>query len=145
MTERLEDVWISRDYPVLREVTLRIDAGDRPTLDEVRAALGFDTVTMVRATRALDRRHLVDGVRTAEHGIVRFTDVSGQAYLFTGLHPDADDALSGLVQLLQQAADQTTDEEERSRIRRAADGLRGVSRDVMVGVMTAFAARYGVH
>ena len=71
MTERLEDVWISRDYPVLREVTLRIDAGDRPTLDEVRAALGFDTVTMVRATRALDRRHLVDGVRTAEHGIVR--------------------------------------------------------------------------
>lgn len=32
MTERLEDVWVTRDYPVLLEVAKRIDRGeDLPT------------------------------------------------------------------------------------------------------------------
>lgn len=137
MTDHLDDVWISRDYPVLREGTRHIDAGDIHVHQNVIAeATGLDPDEVKRAAAALDRRGLV--TLAADMGPVRLAEVSGAAYLITGLHPDADDALSRLVQVLQQAAEQTGDEDERSRLRRAADGLLGVSRDVMTGVLTAY-------
>jgi hypothetical protein len=67
--------------------------------------------------------------------------VSGSAYLLTGLHPDGDDALSRLIDGLRQAADQTADDDERGRLRRAADALGGITRDVGVGVLTAVITR----
>jgi hypothetical protein len=137
MTERLDDVWINRDYPVLREVARRIDAGDVHVHQDVIAeATGLESDEVKRAAAALERRGLV--TLTKDLGPVRFVEVSGAAYLITGLHPDADDALSRLVQVLQQAAERTGDQEERSRLRRAADALLGVSRDVMTGVLTAY-------
>jgi len=137
MTERLYDVWINRDYPVLREVARRIDAGDVHVHQDVIAeATGLESDEVKRAAAALERRGLV--TLTKDLGPVRFVEVSGAAYLITGLHPDADDALSRLVQVLQQAAERTGDQEERSRLRRAADALLGVSRDVMTGVLTAY-------
>jgi len=139
MTDSLDDVWATRDYPVLREVTRRIDAGEYNLLPEnIAEAVGIDEATMTQATKALDRRGLVDGIRAAEAGIVRFTDVSADAYLLTGLHPNGDDALSSLISALQQAADQVGDEEERSRLRRAADGLMGVSRNIAASVVIAW-------
>jgi hypothetical protein len=137
MTERLDDVWATRDYPVLREVTRRIDAGDVHVHQDVIAdATGLEVEEVKQAASALERRGLV--TLTHDLGPVRFVDVSGSAYLITGLHPDADDALSRLVQALQQAAEQTSDQDERSRLRRVADALLGVSRDVMTGVLTAY-------
>src|SRR6266516_223439 len=137
MMERLDEVWITRDYPVLCEVTRRIDAGDfHVHQDVVAEATHLEPDEVKRAAAALERRGLV--TLAAGMGPVRFAEVSGEAYLITGLHPDADDALSRLVQLLQQAAEQTGDKDERSRLRRAADGLLGVSRDVMTGVLTAY-------
>lgn len=137
MTEPLDDVWINRDYPVLREVTTRIDAGEVHVHQNVIAeATGIEPDDVKRAAAALERRELV--TLTKDTGPVRFAEVSGAAYLMTGLHPDADDALSRLVQVLEQAAERTGDQEERSRLRRAADALLGVSRDVMTGVLTAY-------
>jgi DNA-binding IclR family transcriptional regulator len=137
MTEPLDDVWAARDYPVLREVTRHIDAGDVHVHQNVIAeALGIEPQEVGRAATALERRGLV--TLTHDTGPVRFVEVSGSAYLITGLHPDADDALSRLVQVLQQAATQTSDQDERTRLRRAADALLDVSRDVMTGVLTAY-------
>ena len=73
-------------------------------------------------------------------GGVVFEDVAGSAYLITRLHPDGNDALGRLVETIRQAAEETADEEERGRLRRAADGLLSVSRTVMTGVMTAYLA-----
>jgi hypothetical protein len=145
MSERLDDVWTTRDFPVLREVTRRIDAGETPTIDHIREALSMDDATIRRAVAALERRHLVDGISGAGHGVIRFTDVSGAAYIMTGLHPDGDDALADLIAMLQQAADQAGDEEERGRLQRVLGALRDVPRDVMVRVLTAYATKYGVH
>jgi len=144
MTEPLDEVWVTRDYPVLCEVTRRIDAGDFHIHQNIVAeATGLGPDEVKRAAAALERRGLV--TLAAGIGPVRFAEVSGAAYLITGLHPDTDDALSRLVQLLQQAAEQTGDEDERSRLRRAADGLLGVSRDVMTGVLTAYLSRQLPH
>ena len=64
-------------------------------------------------------------------GTVIFEDVTGPAELVTGLHLDSDDALTSLVQALQQAAEQAADEDERGRLHRAADGLTGHRREVL--------------
>lgn len=141
MTEPLDDVWITRDYPVLREVTRHIDAGDVHVHQNVIAeALGLEPDEVRRAAAALERRGFV--TLTHDTGPVRFVEVSGPAYLITGLHPDADDALSRLVQALQQAAAQASDQDERTRLRRAADALLGVSRDVMTGVLAAYLSSF---
>jgi hypothetical protein len=136
----LPDKWYTRDYPVLLEVARRIDSGEEyPAGEQVGEALGMTAADVRLAAHALARRDLV-AINEDYGGGVTFEDVAGAAYLMTGLHPDTDDALSRLVVALQQAADQVSDEEERSRLRRAADGLLNVSREVMVGVMTAYLA-----
>ncbi len=138
MVEPLKDVWISRDYPVLREATERIDRGERlVTFHSIGQALGMPQEAVQLAGKALERRGLVE-IMGAWQGTIGIREVSGAAYLITGLHPDGDDALSALVQALHQAAEQVDDEDERSRLRRAADGLLGVSRSVMTGVLTAY-------
>ncbi len=145
MIEKLDDVWVGRDYPMLREITRRIDAGEAPRRDVVAAAIGLDDHQAMLAADALARRGLIVGQRIEEAGIVFFTDVAGSAYLMTGLHPDGDDLTSTFIGMLRQAADETADEDERGRLRRAADAVVGVSRDVMVGVMTAYASQHLPH
>lgn len=138
MADPLEDVWVPRDFPVLREATQRIDRGEGlVTIDTIAQALGMPESDVQLAAKALQRRGLIETMG-AWQGIIGIREVSGAAYLITGLHPDGDDALSNLVQALQQAAEQADDDEERSRLRRAADGLLGVSRSVMSGVLTAY-------
>jgi hypothetical protein len=144
MTESLDDVWARRDYPVLHEVARRIDAGEMLVHQNVVAqALHLEPEEVERAAAAHERRGLV--TLTQDTGPVRFTDVSGSAYLMTGLHPDADDALSRLIQVLEQAAERTSDLDQRTRLRRAADALLGVSRDVMTGVLTAYLSSLAPH
>ena len=138
MSEPLDDVWLTRDFPVLKEVTRRIDAGEGIAQSiDIANALGIENDKVVLAAKALDRRDLV-ALDQGYGGTVNFLDVSGEAYLITGLHPNGEDALTGLVEALQQAADQVDDPEERSRLRRAAEAVRGVCRDIMTGVLTAY-------
>ena len=138
MTEPLPDVWTTRDLPMLREVTRRIDAGEHaPLVEDLAAAAGLTEEDGYRAAAALVRRGFIEGVGAAELPIIRVTEVSGQAYLVTGLHPDGADALSRLVSALQQAAEQSGDEETAGRLRRAADSMLSLGRDVGAGVLTA--------
>jgi hypothetical protein len=138
VTEQLPDVWATRDYPVLREVVQRFDRGDDAVWgQDVAAALSMSPEDVARSGRALERRGLVEALSTLEAQAVLFRDVSGEAYLLTGLHPNGDNAVSQLVSALRQAADQVADPEEKSKLRKLADGAGGVSREVLAGVLTA--------
>lgn len=133
----LPDVWTSRDYPVLREVARRLDDIDEPVpFGDVAAATGLPAEDVQRAATALERRQLVT-VSWVMTGDGDFNGISGAAYLLTGLHPDGDDLAVRLVDALRQAADQTADESEGGRLRRAADYLADVPRNVLAGVTTA--------
>lgn len=150
MTDQLNDVWANRDYPVLREITRQLDESSSPIHpSDLNASLGMSADVLQSALQALRRRGFIEVEAAESYGggsqVIAIVDVAGAAYLVTGLHPDTDEQLSGLVQLLQQAAEQSPDEDERTRLRRAADAIGSVSRDVMVGVMTAYATKYGVH
>jgi hypothetical protein len=66
MTERLEDVWVTRDYPVLLEVARRIDRGeDLPTIEAVAESTGLPVDQVSLAAKALHRRGYVHTLESA--------------------------------------------------------------------------------
>ena len=139
MTDKLPDVWFSRDYPVLIEVCRQLDAGERTVrIHDVADKLKMDVEAVENAGMALQRRGLVETRGIDQWRVFDFTDASGEAYLLTGLHPSGDDAVSALVAALRQAADLTDDPAEKSRLRGLADSALGVSRNVLGGVLTAY-------
>ncbi len=141
MVDKLADVWGPRDWPFLVEAARRIDLGEGSRLvSDIGAAAGLTPQQAAQAAAALDRRGLIDGNRSEESGIDLVTDVSAAAYFLTGLHPDGDEAVAGLVASLRQAADLVDDPAEKSRLRALADGALGVSREVLGGALTAWLA-----
>jgi hypothetical protein len=132
----LEDVWASRDFPVLREATRMIDDGsEEPGLNALVEATGLDLASVVKAIYALERRGLV----IPDHrygGVAGIEAVSGEAYILTGLHPNGDEITDRLVDALRQAAEEVSDPEEKSRLRRAAKALGEVTKSVASGVIT---------
>jgi hypothetical protein len=80
---------------------------------------------------------LVEALITLQAPAVQFSDVSGDAYLLTGLHPDGNDLADRLIDALQQAAEQVNDPEEKSKLRRAASAIRDIGTNVIGGVLTA--------
>lgn len=138
MVDKLGDVWADRDFPVLVEVTRLVDRGGYVIdVDSIVRGTGIDTPDVVRAAHALARRGLVEVISAWGGDVVAFKNVSGQAYLMTGLHPDGDDAVSRLVAAIGQAAELVDDPDERSRLRRFGDAALGVSRTVLADVMAA--------
>lgn len=136
MTEKLPDVWTSRDYPVLAAAAKRFDEGETSIRVETLATdTGLSVEDVKRAGSALSRRDLLTASGAWGDPIQRVSELSGEAYLLTGLHPDGDDAVTRLVDALRQAADQTNDPEEKSKLRRLADNAGGVSRDVLAAVL----------
>jgi len=140
MGDKLPDVWATRDFPILKAATLYADQGLAPDFDELAKQTGLSTGDVARGIAALQRRGLVQ-VETNLAGTGWITDVSGEAYLITGLHPDGDGALEALASMFRQAAEQTSDPDEKSRLRKAASAVGDVIGQVGAGVMTAYIAR----
>lgn len=143
MVEKLGDVWFTRYLPVLVHVARCIDGGltGPPNHDQVGRALGMPEETVALAFEALERR----GFLVLEHelgGGVWVEDLLGPAYLVTGLHPDGDDLVDRLVSALKKAAEQSTDEDEASGLRKAARGLGEVTKGVATAVISAALTGY---
>lgn len=129
-TDRLPDVWVSRDYPVLREAVRMIDQGrSMPGVNELATATGLGPEQVKLAVAALERRGLVEAFHTLG-GVVSISSVAGEAYFTTGLHPEGDDMVSQLMSALRQAAERSPDASEKTRLRKLADAAgdaRGMS------------------
>lgn len=125
---------------MLREVVRRIDADEQfVMISNVRESLSMTEDDVAAAGRALKRRGLITVSGSMAAVSETFDDVSGDAYLLTGLHPDGDAAVSRLVAALRQAANQVDDPDEKRRLRKLADEALGISRNVLGGVLTALA------
>ena len=140
MADKLPEVWATRDFPILKAAALYVDRGQAPGYDELASQTGLDAADVALGVAALGRRGLVQ-VETTLAGTGWITDVSGDAYLITGLHPDGHDALEALASMFRQAAEQTSDPEEKSRLRKAASAVGDVVGQIGAGVMTAYIAR----
>ncbi len=143
MTEKLEDRWASRDFPVLIEIGRRLD-DDQYALQSanIAASLEIPEKEVVKAIDALSpayidgevRRYLGGNARAVSHGL---TERGRRA---VGLWPSGE-AADALIDALRQAEEATDDPEERTLLRRAAGAVGSVSRDIMVDVVAAVVAR----
>ena len=138
----LEDVWVSRDLPVLQEVARRADGQPRGlwlSLGEVAGATGLDEGDVERAAFALFDAGLVS-VDERATSIVAFTGMSSRARSLVGLWPSPETAADRLVAALEQAVDRASTPEERKRSEKVLGAVLEGGRDFAValgaGVLT---------
>lgn len=139
MTDKLQDQWTPRDYPVLLAAARRMDGGEPSVqLSALAADTGLPLGEVQNAARALERRGFLTAVGVRGSGApTRVADLTGAAYFATGLHPDGGNMAEQLISALQQAADQT-DGEESGALRESARSLRGVPGAVLGTVLSAW-------
>jgi hypothetical protein len=139
MTEKLDDVWACRDFPVLVEAARILDRGDGPVsggplieathLTQQQVFSAFDALTPSYLTG-----ESYDSL--AGRGDVFFNGITERGRRAVGLWPSGE-SVDALVDALRKAEDATDDPEEKSAIRRAAGAVLGVGREVMTDVMAA--------
>ena len=97
--ESLPDQWFSRDALVLREVAraLGADLGARPAAADIADALGMAPATVEGVGVLLRDAGFVDGIDTAEGGIVLFTALTPKGRREVGLWPSPDTAADRLL------------------------------------------------
>lgn len=146
VVEKLEDVWASRDFPVLVAAARRVDAGESMVMAvDLENDTGLPEEDVQRATKALERRGLLQTIRlnrmVGGDRVDRVKNLSGDAYLLTGLHPDGESLADQLVEALRQAADLADNDEDRRALRASARALGSVSGQTLAGVLTALASK----
>jgi predicted transcriptional regulator len=141
MTRALDDVWGSRDFPVLCAVVQLIDAGDQPaTTRQISEVSGLDAATVNRSLSALSRTGYVT-CHYKNSGVSSVTGVAAKAYEATGLHPDPTEVAESLVRLLEAAARQSTDPEERSKLLAIAAAAGNVGGQILGNVISSLLTR----
>ena len=133
---RLNDVWLSRDYPMLVEI-MRIVEEEGLSIQAFQWKHILETEEdQQRALYALRARGLIETRELASY-IDSITNVSGEAYTLVGLHPSGEDLKERLVSALEQLAEKTSDPAEASKLTQAAKQFGMLSRDVAAGVAAA--------
>lgn len=143
MPEPLADRWHDRDLPVLIEIARLIEDGKHVLQDTVRDTLPeLGELDVQSAFRALKPTYVEDIPRSTDtraiawHGwpSLRLTERGRRA---VGLWPREDAAADALVDLLNQAADTTTDEDDAGALRKAGRLLKSVPGNVLSDVTAA--------
>jgi hypothetical protein len=143
MTEPLDDTWHSRDLPVLRTVVSLIDStGETVDSWDVASILEIDVKDVERAMLALHRGGYVVAQTSESWGGVTadaVKSVTGDAYRAAGAWPNADAVADRMLATLEDLAEHGSDELEKSKARKALEGLRSLTRDTLVSVAGAAA------
>jgi len=136
---RLNDVWTSRDYPVLVAVAQLLEEHDLLQSGEIAAYCGRDQREVVLALTNLSHRHLV--VRDASTYDGRDNYVTGilpDGLEAVGQWPSSDVAADRLLEALDALADSApVDSPKRNRLIAIRDALLSAGRDVVVDVAGA--------
>lgn len=138
--ERLDDLWSTRDYPVLVAAARRFREQSRPLMShELVEATGLEHHEVVAALSNLGHRHL--DVRDASSEGARDNYVVGimpAGLEAVGQWPSPDTAADRLVAALDALIDTTAEgSPKQSRLKAARDGLLAAGRDVLVDVAGA--------
>jgi hypothetical protein len=144
MTERLTDTWSTRDLPVLiaaaRHLQDRVGLADKD--NDLLDPTGLDPDDLGRALAALNGSYLETNIQRSFGGPNSYviTGITERGRRAVGLWPDGQQ-VDALISGLNEAAEETNDPEEKTRLRRAAEAVGNASRDVMTDVMGAVIAK----
>lgn len=145
----VESTWESRDLPVLAHIVEYYDEhGYSPDPPYIADACGFDDNKVVqRALRALEHEvpPFITGFDKVMTGsIVGIGAPTGHARRTVGAWPTADALADRIIAALNDAADNEPDEAKEGRLRRGAEAVAGVGKDVLTDVMAQVITK-GIH
>jgi hypothetical protein len=141
----LDDVWFTRDLPVLRAIARLVDGpeyGGAPYLGQVVPASGLPKPDVVAAARALVSSGYVEALTNYAGEIVRFTGISPEARRLAGLWPTPQGEWERLLEQLAVRAAKAPTDVERRRWAALADAARAVGDDDGALLMAALIGGY---
>jgi hypothetical protein len=141
MTEKLPDVWTSRDYPVLLAIAAAVDLDEWIGLHQISERTGMAQDEVFRAIRSLEANGYLVEVSYSSGPDAHVGNITTAAYRVTGLHPDPAEAVASLTHLLEQAAAWTTDPTEKSKLQRAAGAVGELVGTAAGTFLAAYAAK----
>jgi hypothetical protein len=145
VSELLDDVWFTRDLPVLRAVARLVDSpahGGAPYLGQVVPASGLPKPDVAAAARALVGAGYVEALTNVAGEVVRFTGISPEARRLAGLWPTPQGEWDRLLEQLGLRAEQAPTEVERTRWRALSDAAAAVGPDDGALLMSALIGGY---
>jgi hypothetical protein len=141
----LDDVWFTRDLPVLRAIARLVDGpehGGAPYLGQVVPASGLPKPDVVAAARALVSAGYVEALTNYAGEIVRFTGISAEARRLAGLWPTPQGEWERLLEQLGARAANAPTDVERRRWGAVADAARALGDDDGALLMAALIGGY---
>lgn len=140
-----KETWSTRDEPVLEAIVELVDDGAmRVTPQDLVKHTGFELGTVQRALVALAAEEPsffefsdMTTMGSAIREIDNIRNPSGHARRTVKTWPTAETLADRLIAGLEQAADETTDEEEASRLRRTGQWFGAAGRDVLVNIISS--------
>lgn len=137
----MESVWETRDLPVLRALVEHFDAIDayRLQVGQIAEMIGMEEDAVKRALRDLwdaEPRPIRGMMAAQEPYPVLVWGVTEQGRRMAGAWPDPQQLTERLLDGLASAIAVEPDEDKRTRLQRAFETLRSVSREVLVQVAT---------
>ena len=142
----LDDVWFTRDLPVLRAIARLVDSsehGNSPyLLGAVVPASGLPKAEVVAAAQALAAAGYIEPLTNHNGDIVRITAISAEARRLAGLWPTPQGEWDRLLEQLTARAAQAPTDVERQRWRAFADAAAAVGPDDGALLMSALIGGY---
>lgn len=139
MTDLLDDTWFSRDFPVLVEVTRLCADRPRSWIDvaDVIEAVGLPQRDVEHAVLALRDDGYFDTIAEGGQVVSSIGKLQPSARRATGMWPTSASALERMIAALDAIADNTDDEDDRTKARRFAAWLRTSATTVGLSVASA--------
>jgi hypothetical protein len=131
------DRWASRDLPALQYIVAQFETDDPDVQREtISAALGISESEADLAVQNLERGRYVTHVQPTFGGFI-VGDITERALTTVGVWPTPETALDRIIAALEAIADNTDDEDTRTRARKILDGLTGTGRQLGIAVAGA--------
>lgn len=140
----MKDTWFARDRPVLDAVLELMEelTPGWPRARDISNRTGLGVPDVVKALKTLEGEYIeLQPYLDGDGGATRILSVNAEARRAVGQWPTIKGLSERLVEALQDAAEQETDPVKKGRLRRAAEGLAGIGKDLLVEVTGAAIAR----
>jgi predicted ArsR family transcriptional regulator len=133
----VRDLWTTRDFPILRAY-VELDAEGEDLLnatDHVAEQLGIPLDELERSLEKLSQAGYIE--TGATFGGPYVTAIRERGLREVGAWPTPETALDRMIAALEAIADNTDDEDTRTRARKILDGLGGAGRQIGISVVGA--------